>query len=151
MSLKEQLLEPGRFKDLIKDCLKLVETQVASKKGLAGMAIKTTFTMVKQIKPGLIEEALTQLVPKFVEKLEPFYAVFEKEEWDNFATFLRAKASEVANALLSVTDQRAAQTDITALKKAYEKLRPAAARHVQDAIPALSELLAKYVKTNDKD
>ena len=151
MSLKEQLLNPAHFQDIIKDSLKLIEGQVANKKGLAGMALKTTFTMVKQIKPGLIEEALTQLIPKFVEKLEPFYAVFEKEELGNFATFLRAKASEVANALLSVTDQRAAQTEITALKKAYGKLRPAAARHVQDAIPALSELLAKYLKTNDKD
>jgi hypothetical protein len=142
--------EPERFKALLKDSAKLLENQVANKKGLAGMAIKTSFGVVKQMKPGFIEEVLTHLLPKFLEKLEPFYAHFQKEEWENFATFLRSKTEEVANALLSVTDQRAAQTELTSLKKTYEKLRPAAQRHVQDAIPALAELLDKYIKTDHK-
>ena len=86
----------------------------------------------------------------FVEKLEPFYVHFTKSEWQDFATFLRSKATEVANALLSVTDQRATQTQIASLKKAYNKLRPTAQRHVQDAVPALAELIDKYLQKEKK-
>ena len=151
MALADLLLNSNRFNALLRDCVQLLEREVGKKKGLAGLAVKTSFGVVKQFKPDVLDEAFTRLLPKFIEKLEPFHQHFQNEGQGDFSTFLRSKASEVSNALLSVTDQRATESQITVLKKAYEKLRPAAQQHVKDAVPALANLVDKYQKMGSKE
>jgi hypothetical protein len=57
---------------------------------------------------------------------------------------MNARAGEVADALLTISDGRAARAKNAGVKKAYEKLRPTAKKNVEAAVPRLGRLVAKY-------
>jgi hypothetical protein len=50
----------------------------------------------------------------------------------------------VADALLGVTDDRAAGSRRDSVKKVYGKLRPQAKKHVEEALPRLGELIDQH-------
>jgi hypothetical protein len=143
-TLKEVLLAPERRPQLLTDCEKLIDEEVASKSGLSSIPIKAAFGMVKAVKPGIIRESVDALINEFVEKMEPFYAA-QKGSGKSIEAYFSGKAGEVANALLGVTDKRAERAKNATIKKAYESLRPKGMQHVEAAIPRLSRLVTKYV------
>ena len=55
-----------------------------------------------------------------------------------------ARPGEVAEALLAITDERAQRAKNQALKRAYEKLRRTAKKHVEAAVPRIGRLVDKY-------
>ena len=57
---------------------------------------------------------------------------------------MNARAGQVADALLAISDERAARAKNQGAKKAYEKLRPSGKKHVETAVPRLGRLIAKY-------
>ena len=77
-TLNETLLNDTDRPSVVSDCVDLIDAEVASKKGIGGLAIKTAFKTVKAIKPGIIPDAVNFLLDDFVEKLEPFYGEFKK-------------------------------------------------------------------------
>jgi hypothetical protein len=145
-TLKEILCTPQNRPQVVRDAADLVEREVDSKSGLSGIAIKTAFKAVKALKPGLISEVVDNLLDKFVDKLEPFYtdwvAAGKKEKFD---AYLISRRSQVTNALLSVTDDRAKTVHNTTLKKSYAALRPQGEKQVDAALPGLGRSLSKYV------
>lgn len=143
-TLKEQLLTAEKRPQLISDCEKLIDEEVSAKSGLTGIAVKTAFSMVKAIKPGIIRESVDMLINDFVEKMEPFYTA-QQGGSQSVEAYFTARASEVADALLGVTDARAARSKNGTIKKAYESLRPKGKQHVEAAIPRLSRLVGRYV------
>lgn len=143
-TLKEQLLTAEKRPQLISDCEKLIDEEVAAKSGLTGIAVKTAFSMVKAIKPGIIRESVDMLINDFVEKMEPFYTA-QQGGSQSVEAYFSARAGEVADALLGVTDARAARSKNGTIKKAYESLRPKGKQHVEAAIPRLSRLVGRYV------
>lgn len=131
---------------IVRDAVGLVDSEVASKSGISGMAIKAGYKAVKAIKPTLIQEAVDNLLDKFVDKLEPFYASWnDGGRAGSLENYLVSRRSEVANALLSVTDERAKNVDNKTIRKTYEKLRPQGEKNVEAAIPGLGRVLDKYV------
>jgi hypothetical protein len=141
-TLKEILTQPSTRKQVVVDCEKVIEEEVASK-GLMGMPIKAAYAVVKAIKPGFIPEVIDGLLDDFAERLEPFYqAALAKNE--PVTAHMNARAGEVAEALLGITDQRARNAKNAVVKSAYEKLRPMAKKHTEAAIPRVSKLVAKY-------
>ena len=50
----------------------------------------------------------------------------------------------MAEALLSVTDARAAASGRPTIVKAYGAVRGSAVKHIQAALPAVGELVSKY-------
>ena len=50
----------------------------------------------------------------------------------------------IADALLTISDERAARSTNGTLKKTYEKLRPTGKKHVEAAVPRVGRLIAKY-------
>ncbi len=131
---------------ILRDAVDLVNSEVSSKSGLSGMAIKAGYKAVKTVKPTLIHDAVDNLLNKFVDKLEPFFT-----EWvdggksGSFESHLSSQSNKVANALLGVTDERAKSVDNRTIRKTYEKLRPQGEKNVQAAVPGLGRLLGKYV------
>jgi hypothetical protein len=146
-TLKDILCTDPNRPNVIDDAARLVDGEVKSKGGISGLAIKAGYKAVTAIKPTIIKEAVDGLLDKFVEKLEPFHT-----SWDGagrspaFDQYLMSKRSEVANALLSVTDDRAKKVENKTIKKAYDSLRPQAEKHVSEAMPNVSRMLSKYVK-----
>jgi hypothetical protein len=142
-TLKEILLVPGNRPKVIADCSTLIQEEVDSKGGLSGLAIKAAYAVVKAIKPGFITESVDHMLDDFVSRLEPFWADAQAKN-EPVAALMNARAGQVADALLSISDERAARAKNQAAKKAYEKLRPTGKKHVEAAVPRLGRLIAKY-------
>jgi hypothetical protein len=142
-TLAEVLLVPGNRPKVVDDCVRLVDEEVASKGGLSGLAIKGAYAVVKAVKPGFITEAIDHMLDDFVKRLEPFHAEAQQKN-EPIAPFLGARAGAAADALLAISDDRAARAKNQTVKKAYEKLRPTAKKQVEAAIPRVGRLLAKY-------
>jgi hypothetical protein len=142
-TLKEILLVPGNRPKVIADCVKVIEEEVDSKTGLTGLAVKGAFAVVKAVKPGFVPEAVDHMIDDFVGRLEPFWSDAQSRN-EPIGALMNGRASEVADALLAISDERAARARNPTLKKAYEKLRPAGKKHVEAAVPRIGRLVAKY-------
>jgi hypothetical protein len=142
-TLNEILLVPGTRPKVIADCVQLINEEVDSKGGLTGLAVKGAFALVKAVKPGFVNEAVDHMLDDFVTRLEPFYAeALAKNE--PVGPLMNAKAPQVADALLAISDERAQKSTNGNLKKAYEKLRPTGKKHVEQAVPRVGRLIQKY-------
>jgi hypothetical protein len=134
----------GNRPKVIADCGRLIEEEVDSKGGLTGLAVKAAFAVVKAVKPGFVTEAIDHMLDDFVGRLEPFYADAQAKN-EPVGSLMNARAGAVADALLAISDERAARSQNQTLKKAYEKLRPTGKKHVEAAVPRIGRLIAKYV------
>lgn len=143
-TLAERLTAPDHRPAVVSDLVALVDSEVGRKGGLSGIAIKTTYGLVKAIKPRFIHEAIDGLLDDCVARLEPIYDACVKDGGD-FTSRFSARAPQVADALLAVTDERAERTSHGVAKKGYAKLRPTAKRNVEEAVPALGDLIAKHL------
>ena len=142
-TLKEILTAPATRTRVVADCVQVIEDEVKSKGGVTGLAIKAAFAVVKAVKPGFIAEAVDHMLDDFAGKLDPFYEQ-AKAAGQTPSAYMNARPAEVANALLSISDQRAQSAKNQTVKKAYEKLRPSAQRHVEAAVPAIGRLVDRY-------
>lgn len=142
-TLTEILLAPGTRAKAIPDCVRLIDEEVDSKGGLSGLAIKGAYMVVKAVKPGFITEAVDHMLDDFVRRLEPFHTEAQQKS-EPIGPFLNARAGAVADALLAISDERAARAKNATVKKAYEKLRPTGKKNVEAAVPRIGRLLAKY-------
>ena len=143
--LKNILLESDNRNRVIGDCVNLVESEVASKSGLGGMAVKTAFGVIKKLNPQIIHMAVNKLIDDFVEAMDPFYTEFQAAGSANLESHWIGKLTELADALLGVTDKRILKAQNKTIKKAYNKLRPAGAKHVEASIPGIAQVVSKYV------
>lgn len=141
------LADASKRPRLLSDCERLIEDEVASKGGLSGLAIKGAYKVVCAVKPGIIREALDGLLDDFVKRLEPFYSQHRSGggEPKAFGDALGRRPGEAADALLGITDDRARRAKNATLKSAYEKLRPQAKKHVEEAIPRVGRTLAPHL------
>jgi hypothetical protein len=146
-TLIETLLIPGTRQKVVTDCVRLIEEEVDSKGGLSGLAIKGAFMVVKAVKPGFITESVDHMLDDFVRRLEPFSAEAQQKN-EPIGPFMSARGGEVADALLAISDERAARAKNQTAKKAYEKLRPTGKKHVEAAVPRIGRLIAKYTTSS---
>ena len=142
-TLTEILLVPGNRPKVITDCVQLINEEVDSKGGLTGLAVKGAYALVKAVKPGFVTEAVDHMLDDFVKRLEPFWADAQAKN-EPIGPLLSARAPQVADALLAISDERAARSTNPNLKKAYEKLRPTGKKHVEQAVPRVGRLIGKY-------
>src|SRR5262245_6719332 len=142
-TLKEILLVPGNRPKVVADCVTLVQEEVDSKGGLSGLAIKAAYAVVKAVKPGFISEAIDHMLDDFVGKLEPFWADAQAKN-EPVGALMNARAGEVADSLLSISDARAARAKNQGVKKASEKPPPTGKKTVEAAAPRPGRLAAKH-------
>jgi hypothetical protein len=129
---------------VVDDALRVLDEEVKDKGGLTGIAIKTAYGVVKGISPGFVREVVDGLLDDFLKCLEPLYQE-AVAQGARPGAHLRANAGRVADALLAVTDGRAARARRPIVKSTYEKLRPTAKKHVETAAPRLGALLDRHV------
>jgi len=147
VTLTEKLTQPPNRERVIADCQTLIDEEVRGKGGLSGIAVKGAYTVVKAVKPRFVTEVVDAMLDDWVAKLTPFW-----DDWDQagrtrpFAEHLRSQGDSVAEKLLEVTDGRARGAKNASVKKMYEKMRPTAKKHVEDALPRLGGLVEKHGK-----
>ena len=140
------LQKPEVRRAMAEDGARLVDAEVARKGGMSGLALKGAFGVVQRVRPGYVRDALEKLLPSFAERLEPFYEARQKEAPDQpLERYLSNRAPEVAEALLAITDERANRAEKGPLRSTYEKLRPAARRNVEEAVPGIGRMLDAHV------
>lgn len=142
--LEAALISDSKRPQVVEDCVTLVAQEVADKKGLSGMAIKTGYKMVKGFKPGFLPGVIEDMLPEFASALEPIYQE-AKGSGGSVAQFFEANPGRVADALLGITDARAQTSKNALVKSTYQKLRGTAKTHVEAAVPRLAALIQKYV------
>lgn len=140
-TLRAQVGEDPTRSTLVGECVELIDAEVRSKKGLSGVAIKGAYGTVKKIKPAFVKEVVDALLDDWLEKLEPHYSDFRAKDSGNFAGHVEGNADAVSEALLEVTDERAAKSKHGTVAKLYKRLRGKAKANVIVAVPKLGALL----------
>ncbi len=135
---------PDVRRKVVEACCQLVEDEVGSKRGLSGAAIKTGYTVVKKLKPGMIPSAVNSLLPEFADAMQP---LFDKNDGDadKFTSYISGNAAETADLLLGVTDAKAQNANNKTVKKTYDRLRGSAKDNVQAAVPGLAKTLRPFI------
>jgi hypothetical protein len=143
-TLQEILLAPDIQPKVIADCQTLIEEEVSEKSGVSGATVKLAYKTVKTFAPGHIRHMVKSLLPELADKLEPYWADFTASGGSEFGDYLAKRGNEVAEALLSVTDARAARSSRPTIIKAYKAVRGGAVKHVEAALPRVGDLVLKY-------
>ena len=143
-TLQEILLAPETRPQVTADCFTLIEQELADKSGVSGTAVKLAYKTVNTFMPGHVRHMVGELVPDMVARLEPFWADFTTSGGSGFGDYLVKRGDEVSQALLSVTDARAAASSRPTVIRAYGSVRGHAVKHVQAALPRVGDLVMKY-------
>lgn len=141
-TLTSVLTDPVKRRRVVDDGVAMIEAEVADKSGLSGMAIKGAFAMVQKLRPGFVGGALNHLIDDFAKQVDPFWTEQQATGGDPRAFFTR-NGARISDALLQITDGRARGAS-GPVRSTYDKLRPQAQKHVQDAMPRLADLLKKH-------
>jgi len=143
-TLQEILLTPDTKPQVTADCLTLIQHEVSAKSGISGTAVKLAYKTVNAFASGYLQSMVESLLPDMIAKLEPYWADFSASGASGFGDYLVKRSDEVSDALLSVTDERAAASDRPTIIKAYRSVRGGATKHVAAALPAVGALVQKY-------
>ncbi|MBE9036162.1 DUF6918 family protein [aff. Roholtiella sp. LEGE 12411] len=142
MRLSEGLLNPMKKAVVVDDCCNMIESQLASKSGLGGIAIKTAFAALKGIKPGYIPEVVEALLPQCFDAIDPIWS--EGVQKGDPVQHLVESRSRTADVLLSITDDIAKISKRQIVRSTYNKLRGSAKLHVEAAVPDFAKVIEKY-------
>jgi hypothetical protein len=143
-TLAQMLLGPNTLPQVVSDCQALVDHEISSKSGVSATAIKMAYKAVTAFAPGYYQNALTAMLPGFVEQLEPFWSDFLYSGGANFGDYLAKRGEEVAESLLVVTDRLAASSQKAAIVRAYKTVRGGASKNIEGALPNLGDLVQRY-------
>jgi hypothetical protein len=143
-TLAEVLLTPENKPKVVADCFTLIDQGVAEQSGVSGTAVKLAYKAVNAFMPGHVRYMVESMLPDMVDKLEPYWADFSASGSGAFGDYLAKRGPEVSEALLSVTDARAAASNRAVILKAYGSVRKGASKHIEAALPRLGEMVTKY-------
>ena len=142
-SLTEALTADSKKGAVVEDCMALIDAEVADKGGLSGLAVKAGYKAVQGIKPGFVRQVVTDLLPDFAKALEPIYQE-AKQSGRSVKDHFGANTTQVADALLTITDEKAKRSKSGMVKGTYEKLRGSAKKNVEAAVPRLAGMIEKH-------
>lgn len=142
--LDQILLTPDVQPHVVADCLTLIEQEVSGKSGISGAAVKLAYKTAKTFAKGYLQSTVENLLPHLVTQLEPYWADFTASGASGFGDYLVKRGEEVSEALLSVTDAWAKESERPVIVKAYGTVRGGAAKHITAALPAVGALVEKY-------
>jgi len=144
MKLNDVLNDEATRASIIEDVCGLVDDEVAKQRGISGIAVKAGYKLVQGVKPGFVRSVVRVLLPEFAGALEPICET-AATQGQSVGSYFSAHTPEVAEALLSVTDARAQNSEHRSVKGAYSKLRGSARKNVESAVPGLGRIIEKYV------
>ena len=144
-TLTDQITAEQTRPKVIAECVTLIDGEVKSKGGFGGVALRGAYATIKAIKRGFVPDVVDTLLDDWVVQLEPYYDRWRTGGATTFSEYVTARSDDVAEDLLHVTDERAAKTKHTTARKAYNKMRGSAKKHVIQAVPKLGALLEKHI------
>ena len=145
--LSTRLLSPSNRPALIADAHQVLNTEVAKKSGLGGLALKGAYKSVSAISPGFIEGVLGVLLDEWIRAYDDEYTAWQGADSGlSFGGWLVDRQEQVSERMLEVTDRRAEGTSHRSAAKLYWKLRPGAKNHVMTALPAVADVIDRHLQ-----
>jgi len=145
-TLHEILLAPETRPHVVDDCNALIEREVSEKSGISGTAVKLAYKTANTFASGHVRKMVGTLLPGMADNLQPFWADFNASGGADFGDYLTKRGDEVAEAMLAVTDARAAASGRPVIVKAYRSVRGSAGKHIQAALPQVGDLVLSYAR-----
>jgi hypothetical protein len=142
-NLKEALTSESKKDAVVNDCVALIDAEVADKGGLSGLAIKAGYKAVQGIKPGFVRQVVVDLLPEFATALTPIYDE-ARTAGHGVRKHFESNTGRVADALLTITDEKAKRSKSGMVRGTYEKLRGSAKKNVEAAVPRLAAMIEKH-------
>jgi hypothetical protein len=143
MGLRDTIHDPSVKSNIVTDCVKLIDEQVSSKKGISGLALKTAYNVVNGIGPSYVPKAIERLLPEALTAIEPMWN--DGMQSGDPVEYLTQNRAIAANAILSVTDARIEKSSNGIVRAAYSKLRQSVKGDVESAVPGLAKIINAYV------
>lgn len=146
MHLSTYLTDPRARPIVVADACALVDDEVSRASGISGMAVRSAYRVLMGIRPGILPAAVDGLLDPFADQLDPFYqqAVTSGRP---LAEILAEQRTSMADALLSITDDRAERTSQATLRRAYRRVRGSARGYVEEAAPGIAGLIVAHTPT----
>lgn len=145
-SLSSILLSMPDQEALVNDLAHTLETHIASKSGIAGMAMKMGFNALRSAKPDIAARATRTLLPDIARALDPLHSEFKSGNSKDFGNFLGQHAERAAQLVIGATDQRIGSSKNATAKAVYQRFRGSASDELQKLLPALGQVLARHTR-----
>jgi hypothetical protein len=143
MGLSEKLQDEQVTASIAADCTKLMDTQVAEKGGISGLALKATYGVVKGVGADYIPGAIQRLLPETISALEPIWD--EGIQAGNPEAHLTQNSDRTAEIILGVTDAKIKRAKNGLICASYNKLRKSVKSDIVAAVPGLAQIISKHV------
>ncbi len=140
MHLSFYLTAPGSRPAVVADACTLIDQEVSRTSGLSGVAVRSAYRLLTGIRPGMVPSAVDGLLDPFADQLDRFYQE-HVTTGAPLVDILIAQRTSMAEALLSITDDRAERTSQATLRRAYQRVRGSARGYVEAAAPGIGELI----------
>jgi hypothetical protein len=128
---------------IAEDCAQLIDEQVAAKKGVSGLAIKTAYRALKGLGHSYISRAIQGLLPQALEAVDPLWV--EGVQAGNPVDYLSQNREQTADVLLGVTDAKISNAQNKIVIAAYKQVRKSVRGDVAEAVPGLAQIISQYV------
>lgn len=126
--------------ELVSDCAQLIDQQVAAKNGLSGVVVKAAYSAVKGISPGYVPEATGRILPDLLNALDPIWETGVAS--GDPVGYLSQHSAQAADAILAITDAKAAKTERAVVRGSYNRLRESVKKDIQAAMPQLAQTIS---------
>ena len=140
MNLAEYLTPAEVRPAVVRDACDLIDREVARTSKLSGLAIRSAYRVLNGVRPGMVASAVDGLLEPFADRLDPFYQE-SLTTGRPLAEVLDTQRGPMAEALLSITDERAERTSQATVRRAYQSVRGAARGYVEGAAPGIADLI----------
>jgi hypothetical protein len=125
---------------VVADACTLIDAEVARASGFSSIAIRSAYKIVSGVRPGIVARAVDGLLDPFADRLDPFYQE-HLATGRPMAEVLNSERTSMADALLSITDDRAVRTRQATVRRAYRRVRGSARAYVEAAAPGIAGLI----------
>ena len=148
MHLSQHLTVPHLRPEVVADACTLLEDEVRRTSGISGMAIRSAYRVLTGIRPGMVPSAVDGLLDPFADQLDPFYQQHVTTGVP-LVDILTSQRTSMAEALLSITDDRAERTSQMTLRRTYQRVRGSARSYVEAAAPGIATLIDEHTPSLD--
>lgn len=149
MHLSQHLTVPHVRPEVVADACTLLEDEVRRTSGISGMAIRSAYRVLTGIRPGMVPSAVDGLLDPFADQLDPFYQQHVTTGVP-LVDILTSQRTSMAEALLSITDDRAERTSQMTLRRTYLRVRGSARSYVEAAAPGIATLIEAHTPSVER-
>lgn len=142
MSLSDAVADTQRRSSIAKAAVVEVAAAIRARSGLKGLAAQVGLDTINRLRPGFLEGQIDVLLPGMAEALEPWW--HDGLESGDAPQWLNGHRLQVAEDLLTVTDEYVAQASDQVAIAVYDRLRKQAPVRIAHEMPRISTFIQTH-------